>query len=122
MTHIMLDAGHGQRDPGAIGPTGLQEKDAALALVKRLGRLLGEQGLEVGYTRSDDWRLVDESSAEDLRARADKANQARADYFVSVHHNSAKLAQRHSGRGLGSKGTDAAGQRDRTCGPRGQDG
>lgn len=93
MTHIMLDAGHGQRDPGAIGPTGLQEKDAALALVKRLGRLLGEQGLEVSYTRSDDWRLVDESSAEDLRARADKANQARADYFVSVHHNSATLAK-----------------------------
>ena len=89
MPKIMLDAGHGQSDPGAVGPTGLKEKDASLALVKRLGRLLNEQGIEVSYTRTDDRRLVDNSSAKDLQARADKANQAQVDYFVSVHNNSA---------------------------------
>ncbi len=93
MVQIMLDAGHGQSDPGAVGNTGLREKDAALAIVKRLGRLLSEQGLMVCYTRTDDQRLADESSAKDLRARADKANQAQADYFVSVHHNSAAFAE-----------------------------
>ena len=68
MPKIMLDAGHGQSDPGAVGPTRLKEKDAALALTKRVGRLLEEQGVEVSYTRIDDKRLVDASSAKDLQA------------------------------------------------------
>lgn len=91
MPKIMLDAGHGQSDPGAVGPTRLKEKDAALALTKRVGRLLEEQGVEVSYTRIDDKRLVDTSSAKDLQARADKANRAKVDYVVSIHHNSAAV-------------------------------
>ena len=91
MPKIMLDAGHGQSDPGAVGPMRLKEKDAALALTKRVGRLLEEQGVEVSYTRIDDKRLVDTSSAKDLQARADKANRAKVDYVVSIHHNSAAV-------------------------------
>lgn len=95
MPKIMLDAGHGQSDPGAVGPTRLKEKDAALALTKRVGRLLEEQGVEVSYTRIDDKRLVDTSSAKDLQARADKANRAKVDYVVSIHHNSAAVPAAH---------------------------
>ena len=65
MPKIMLDAGHGQSDPGAVGPTKLKEKEAALALTKRVGQLLSQQGVEVSYTRTDDQRLVDSSSAKD---------------------------------------------------------
>lgn len=95
MPKIMLDAGHGQSDPGAVGPTRLKEKDAALALTRRIGKLLDEQGVEVSYTRTDDNRLVDSSSAKDLRARADKANKEQVDYFVSIHHNSAAAPAAH---------------------------
>lgn len=95
MPKIMLDAGHGQSDPGAVGPTKLKEKEAALALTKRVGQLLSQQGVEVSYTRTDDQRLVDSSSAKDLQARAAKANQAQVDYFVSLHHNSAAIPQAH---------------------------
>ena len=93
MPNIMLDAGHGESDPGAVGKTGLQEKHITLEIVQRLARLLADQGLSVCSTRTTDRRLVDESSAKDLQARADKANQAHADYFVSVHCNSAARSE-----------------------------
>jgi N-acetylmuramoyl-L-alanine amidase len=51
---IVIDAGHGGRDPGAIGVNGLREKDVTLRLARSLGEKLSAQGFEIVYTRSDD--------------------------------------------------------------------
>lgn len=80
MARIVLDAGHGGQDSGAVG-NGLKEKDLTLAIVKHIGRMLGEyEGVEVHYTRTDDRFL-------ELSERAEIANRLKADYFISVHIN-----------------------------------
>jgi N-acetylmuramoyl-L-alanine amidase len=80
MVRIVLDAGHGGHDPGAVA-NGLKEKDLTLAIVKHTGRLLGDyEGVEVHYTRTDDRFL-------ELSERAAIANKLNADYFISVHIN-----------------------------------
>ncbi|MCD4838178.1 N-acetylmuramoyl-L-alanine amidase [Neobacillus sedimentimangrovi] len=80
MIKVMLDPGHGGHDPGACG-YGLQEKDLTLTISQKIGTLLGEyEGVEVSYTRTDDRYLT-------LAERANKANQWKADYFMSIHIN-----------------------------------
>lgn len=79
---ITLDAGHGGKDPGAVGPKGLREKDVALAVTLRLGSMLSAAGMGVNYTRTDDRFL-------ELYERADLANEAGSDFFLSIHCNSA---------------------------------
>lgn len=79
---ITLDAGHGGKDPGAVGVNGLREKDIALAVTLRLGAMLAASGLAVNYTRKDDRFL-------ELYQRADLANEAGTDLFLSIHCNSA---------------------------------
>jgi len=79
---IAVDAGHGGQDPGASGPSGLLEKDAVLAIARALAqRLNQEPGFKAYLTRDSDRFLV-------LRDRIDKAREARADLFVSVHADS----------------------------------
>ena len=52
---VVIDPGHGGKDPGAIGPGGLREKDVVLDIGRKLGKILSEKnGLEVIYTRKDD--------------------------------------------------------------------
>jgi N-acetylmuramoyl-L-alanine amidase len=83
---IVLDAGHGGHDSGAVGPSGLQEKDLVLDVTRRLARMLEEGlGLKVALTRTDD-RFVP------LRERAAFANAQRADLFVSVHANAHRVS------------------------------
>lgn len=77
---IMLDAGHGGRDPGAVYD-GRQEKEDALKLVMAVGEILQDRGINVEYTRTTD---VYETPYE----KAMKANQAGADLFISIHRNS----------------------------------
>ncbi|RLE08866.1 hypothetical protein DRZ78_00250 [Candidatus Aerophobetes bacterium] len=78
---IILDPGHGGRDPGAIGPTGLQEKEVTLSIARKLSQLIREKmGLEVYLTRKDD-RYVS------LDQRAEIANQLNGDIFLSIHAN-----------------------------------
>lgn len=78
---IVIDPGHGGKDPGAIGPTGLMEKHVVLALAKALGkRIEDDLGWEVIYTRKDDTYLP-------LEERTAIANEAGADLFVSLHAN-----------------------------------
>lgn len=78
---IALDAGHGGWDLGTVGRQGLLEKDLVLDVAKRLGTLLESRlGSEVIYTRSDDNYIP-------LEQRAELANEAQADLFVSVHAN-----------------------------------
>ncbi len=78
---IVLDAGHGGWDLGTVGKQGLLEKDLVLDVTERLGKLLQIRlGSEVMFTRTNDTYLP-------LEQRADMANQAQADLFVSVHAN-----------------------------------
>jgi len=89
---IVLDPGHGGRQPGAIGPSGLEEKAVNLEVARRVQRLLQERGADVALTRSSDSSLIPVSCREDLRReltmRAEAANQRRADVFVAIHCNS----------------------------------
>jgi len=78
---IVLDAGHGGWDLGTVGRQGLLEKDLVLDVTQRLGKLLQARlGSEVMFTRTGDTYLP-------LELRADIANGAQADLFVSVHAN-----------------------------------
>lgn len=78
---IGIDPGHGGRDPGAIGPTRLYEKDVTLAISLELGRLLKEAGLEPVLTRADD-------RAVELVTRTALLNNQKCDLALSVHCNS----------------------------------
>jgi N-acetylmuramoyl-L-alanine amidase len=77
---IFVDAGHGGRDPGAIG-NGLQEKDVTLPISLKLGQALQSMGYTVYYTRTNDVEI-------DLEPRVAAAERINADIFVSVHANS----------------------------------
>ncbi len=74
---VIIDPGHGGRDPGAVGIGGLLEKDVALALANELANILREDGFYVFMTRSAD-------SFVPLERRAEIANMAAADIFVSI--------------------------------------
>jgi N-acetylmuramoyl-L-alanine amidase/putative methionine-R-sulfoxide reductase with GAF domain len=88
---IVVDAGHGGWDLGTVGRHGLLEKDLVLEVAQRLGKLLESRlGWEVIYTRQDDNYIA-------LDERAQRANQAQADLFISVHANYSDLA---SARGV----------------------
>ncbi len=78
---IVLDAGHGGWDLGTVGRKGLLEKDLVIDIVSRLGKLVDKGlGAEIVYTRPDDNYVA-------LEKRAEIANLAHADLFVSVHAN-----------------------------------
>lgn len=87
---IVVDPGHGGKDPGAVGPTGRQEKDVVLAMGLDLARKLREElGVDVVMTRSTDVFI-------ELQERTAIANQVGADLFVSIHAN-ASLNRNASG-------------------------
>ena len=77
---VFLVPGHGGKDPGCIGPTGLQEKHVALQIAERLERLLVAGGFTVGMSRT-----VDTYIAPDDQRKA--ANRWGADVVVAVHLN-----------------------------------
>ena len=76
---IAIDPGHGGEDPGAIGPTGLKEKDVVLAIAMQLReRLNAKAGVRVLMTRDSDFFVP-------LGERVKKAERVQADLFVSIH-------------------------------------
>ena len=80
---VVLDPGHGGHDTGAIGPSGLMEKDVALDLALRVRRLLQQRlGVRVLMTRTDDVFVP-------LAERSAFANRVKADFLVSLHVNAA---------------------------------
>jgi len=80
VSRIVIDPGHGGKDPGAIGPDGRKEKDITLEVSKLLAKRLQAEGLEVFLTREKD-RFIP------LEERTAFANKHKADLFVSVHVN-----------------------------------
>ena len=89
MALIVLDAGHGGANPGAVY-NGRQEKDDALALTLAVGAILEEAGVDVYYTRTKD---VYESPYE----KAQEGNRVGADYFLSIHRNSSPYPNQYTG-------------------------
>lgn len=88
---VVLDAGHGGKDPGKIGYKGAKEKDVALNIVLKAGKILEKTpGVKVMYTRKRDVFV-------DLWRRGDIANEADADLFVSIHCNA------HTSQAIGSE-------------------
>jgi N-acetylmuramoyl-L-alanine amidase len=78
---VVLDAGHGGHDSGAVSASGLMEKDLVLEVTKRVARLAeGELAMKVLLTRDGDYFIP-------LRERTSFANRQRADLFVSIHAN-----------------------------------
>jgi len=92
---VYLDPGHGegvtgQRDPGAVGPTGLTENEVTFDVAKRLGHLLRAEGAEtLGAT------LNAARDDENLNEAVKAANAAGVDLFLSIHCNSATTPSAH---------------------------
>jgi N-acetylmuramoyl-L-alanine amidase len=90
---VVVDAGHGGHDPGAIGRSGLEEKEVNLDIARRVQRRLQAMGAEVMMTRMDDrplrpWRRGNrEEHRQELLARCAVANEGEAHLFVSIHAN-----------------------------------
>ena len=75
---IMIDPGHGGEDPGAIGPSGLREKDVVLAIGREVKKILDSYGYKTYMTRNEDIFIP-------LGVRVAKARKLRADLFISIH-------------------------------------
>ncbi|MHB1012601.1 MAG: N-acetylmuramoyl-L-alanine amidase [Desulfobacteria bacterium] len=81
---VMIDPGHGGKDPGAIGPTGLKEKDVVLAIGRKIReKLTRSGGFDVRMTRDEDVFIP-------LEERTAMANKGRVDLFVSLHINASR--------------------------------
>jgi N-acetylmuramoyl-L-alanine amidase len=91
---IFIDAGHNGRgiDPGAVGPSGLLEANVALAVARLVNTKLQGIGIETKMYRDGNIPFYGGSSNTDLRHRCNVANSWGADYFVSIHCNSASPA------------------------------
>lgn len=89
MALVVIDAGHGGNNPGAVYQ-GRQEKRDALALALAVGQILEENGVEVYYTRTTD---VYESPEQ----KAQEGNAVQGDYFVSIHRNSSPYPNQYTG-------------------------
>lgn len=83
---VVLDPGHGGRDPGAVGIGGLRETDIVLEVGLRVAELLRIQGADVILTRQDEREI-------DLEPRVSAANRANADLFVSIHANAISMSR-----------------------------
>lgn len=83
---VVLDAGHGGKDPGAIGQRGLREKDVVLAITRGVARELEKQGIQVVMTRNSDVFVS-------LQGRVQRAEATKANIFVSIHANSVGLGR-----------------------------
>ena len=86
---IVLDAGHGGGDPGAVYQ-GRQEKDDTLTLTMAVGEILERNGIDVVYTRTED---IYQTPFE----KAKLANESGADYFISFHRNSSPRDNQYQG-------------------------
>jgi N-acetylmuramoyl-L-alanine amidase len=87
ITKVVIDAGHGGKDPGALGKQS-KEKDIALAVALKTGKYIEDslEGVQVVFTRKTDVFI-------ELHKRAQLANECGADVFISIHCNSSKAIQ-----------------------------
>ncbi len=85
---ILVDPGHGGKDPGAIGPNHTYEKNNTLAIALALNDVLKQAGAKVILTRDEDISpAANYSEIEDLQARVNLANKSNVDLFISIHND-----------------------------------
>ncbi|MGN0466418.1 MAG: N-acetylmuramoyl-L-alanine amidase [Lachnospiraceae bacterium] len=89
MAKVVLDAGHGGSNPGAVYK-GRREKDDVLRLTLAIGEILRDNGIDVVYTRTDD-------RFDSPLQKANIANASGADLFVSLHRNSSPMPNQYTG-------------------------
>ena len=80
ISRVVIDPGHGGKDPGTVGRTGIYEKTIVLDIAKRLKRKLASKGITAILTRDKDTFIS-------LKKRSDIANKQEADFFISIHAN-----------------------------------
>lgn len=83
---VMIDPGHGGKDPGAIGIRGLREKDVILPISKKVAEILRKNGVNAVLTRNTDYFVS-------LKGRVVMSERRDADLFVSIHANSMGLSR-----------------------------
>lgn len=96
---VCIDPGHGGSQPGAVGPTGIQEKNIAFAVSRLIRDILVSPTVRVRLTRDADVDLA-------LAARADIANTWGANAFISIHCNAAANRQAHGFEVFSTPGQD----------------
>ncbi len=85
---IIIDAGHGGKDPGALGRANMQEKKIVLDIAQRLKKILRGRGVKVKMTRDRDEFIS-------LQERTEITSRSKADLFVSIHANASKTRSVH---------------------------
>lgn len=88
LREVVIDPGHGGKDPGAIGVMGIKEKTIVLDVAQRLKKLLEAAGVKVTMTRRDDTFIP-------LPERTEIASRSKADLFISIHANSSPARSVH---------------------------
>lgn len=83
---VVIDAGHGGRDPGAVGIGGLREKDVVIDISRQVAQILEQNGVTVVMTRQDDRTIG-------LAPRTQLANRVNANLFVSIHANAISMSR-----------------------------
>ncbi len=83
---VIIDPGHGGKDPGAIGIGGLREKDVILPISIRVAQILQQNGVQAVLSRNSDYFVS-------LKGRVDMAERGNADLFVSIHANSVGMSR-----------------------------
>lgn len=83
---VVLDPGHGGRDPGAVGIGGIQEKEIVLDITEQVSRILEQRGIQTVLTRTSDLEI-------DLQPRVDIAERVRGTVFVSIHANAISMSR-----------------------------
>ncbi|WP_461206343.1 N-acetylmuramoyl-L-alanine amidase [Clostridium sp. DL1XJH146] len=85
---VTIDPGHGGYDPGAIGASGVKEKDVVLPVALKVANTLIKNGVEVVFTRMSDNVPWPSNKSDELAMRCSISNNANANYFISIHANS----------------------------------
>ncbi len=85
-TIVVIDAGHGGKDPGKVGVNDVLEKDLNLQIAKKIKLCLEKQGITVIMTREDD--SMAENKVTDMKKRVELINDTKPDITVSIHQNS----------------------------------
>ncbi|MFQ8702405.1 MAG: N-acetylmuramoyl-L-alanine amidase [Eisenbergiella sp.] len=89
---VVIDSGHGGKDPGKIGLNGEKEKDINLAIARKLASLLEQADVKAVMTRTGDAGLYDEDASrkkvQDMKRRIERMEETAPDLVVSIHQNS----------------------------------
>lgn len=83
---VVIDPGHGGRDPGAVGRGGIQEKEIVLDISRQVASILAQSGVQAIMTRNSDIEI-------DLQPRVNIAERAKASLFVSIHANAISMSR-----------------------------